>query len=127
MKRAQIAIEFVIVISLAFSLVLIFMVINTYKISDVARSREILLLQQETASISDELIAASIVQDGYSRRFMIGEDLYNLNFSASVNNTLLITRTKNYELVQRVPPANGSLVNGENIIRKEGGIIYLNS
>jgi len=127
MKRAQIAIEFVIVISLAFTLVLIFIVINTYKLSDASRSREILLLQQETASIADELVIASILHDGYSRRFMIGEDLYNLNFSASVNNTLLITKTRNYEFVQRVPPLNGSLVNGENIIRKEGGIVYLNS
>lgn len=127
LSRAQIAIEFVMVVAIALTLVIAFIAINANRIADTARTKELLLLQQETASIGDELMTASIVHDGYNRVFIIGENLQELNFSAAVNNTLLITKTLHYELIQRVPAINGSLRQGNNSIRTEGGIIYLNS
>lgn len=126
-KKAQVSMEFVFLVGLAFTVMVVFISSTRSEFNDLRNEEERTLLKDASYMVQHEIIIASNLKDGYLRNFEIPEKLgdeipYNITL---VNNTL-ISASAGYENVLNVPAVSGNIKKGQNIINKTGGIIYLN-
>ena len=126
-QLGQISLEFVFLVALAFTIMVVFMASTRSEFDWVRTEQERSLVKDVSVTVQHELILASGIEDGYLREFNLPEELDDsIVYNISIISNSLITTTENYEYVLNVPSTNGSLVKGTNIINKTGGVIYLN-
>lgn len=125
-KQAQTAIEFVFLVGLAFTIVIIFSVVSRNQISDLSDEKEFILVKDLAFKVQNEINLAARVEDGYSREFTIPQKLETIDYTISINDNVLIVETDNHDQVLIIPRVNGSVQKGTNIIRKIEGVIHLN-
>jgi len=126
--NAQSALEFVILVGA----VLFFFVIFLFGIQqniEQRSSENIDATLKETAfSVQNELNLAFQSLDGYYRTFDLPERLLGLDYEISVTGDGIYIRTTDEEnaLALSVSDTIGDLVKGTNVVRREGGKVYLN-
>lgn len=124
--RAQLAIEFVFLVSVAF---LILIVYTASARSDMARAesvKEHALVKDMGYSLQSEVSMVSALEDGYIRGFSIPATLDGIPYNITILNTTLIVNTSNYEHSLPVPSVLGNLTPGANEIKKVEGKILIN-
>jgi hypothetical protein len=129
-KRGQVAMEFLILISIAFCIFIIYTVITRDKVVNLSMEEEYIHLQDFTDSVRSEILVASQVEDGYYREFTLPQkiaDKYEYTIYVNTTTDNIISNTTNHQQVINIPHVNGTIQKGTNVITKEGGIIYLNS
>jgi hypothetical protein len=129
-KRGQVAMEFLILISIAFMIFLVYTMVTRDKISNLSMEEEYIQLQDFTDSARNEILVASQVEDGYYREFTLPQkigDKYEYTIHINQTTDKLEINTTNHQEVIEIPHVNGTIQKGLNEITKEGGTIYLNS
>jgi hypothetical protein len=127
-KHSQGSMEFIILTGvIIFFLTLFFISVNE-NISSNTKQKQNLAVEEIAETVKNEINLASKSSDGYSRKFRIPDDINGENYNVSITGKMIYVRTSENKkaIALPVPSLTGQAVKGENIIKKEGGIIYLN-
>lgn len=126
-KQAQIAIEFLLLITFAFFfLLIIFIVLN--KISaDNANYRVQTSIQDLGGSIKNEFVTASEMEKGYSRELNLPSTISGQAYTLSIDegasgNSYLVINSGLIEVYFGIPKASGTLAPGNNLISKQDNL-----
>jgi hypothetical protein len=124
--KSQSAIEFMIL--LGFVLTIFFIVVNE-TMEDKIDERMTLQLKEIATIVQDEIILASKSSDGYKRNFNIPASLNGISYKINITDGMIYIRTDDLNDALSIPatPVIGDIKIGENVIKKQGGQVFLNS
>lgn len=125
-KSGQISIEFIVMISFVLLMLVIFMwVISDYR-SDKMNEETYQIAQELIHSIQNEVIMAESVHTGYQRTFKIPDEINGINYKINNTPTSINIEIKEYYLSTNIPLISGTIIKGENTIRKKTDNITMN-
>jgi len=84
-------------------------------------------LEDLAFKIKMEIDLAYSVKDGYQRNFTLPQKVNFENYNLSVINNDLSLKMKDYEYSLILPDFTGNITKGVNTIRKENGVVYVNT
>lgn len=129
-RKAQIAVEFIILISLMLIMFLGFFAIANYRLSEVQAEDR----RKEIAKVSDavfsEIEIAKSVNNGYNRTFKVQKKIYGNHYTMQIiDNTEMITRLYDEEYVLFLPSrvCGDIFVGVTNEIKKRDKYVCVNS
>jgi hypothetical protein len=124
--KAQVAFEFVVLVALLFTAVIVFTSFVRDNFSDVQSDTDHFKLKDVALSIKAELNLAIALEDGYQRAFFIPLTLDGLEYNITRENGFLMFASTGAEYTVSVPPYTGTVQKGNNIIKKLDGAIEVN-
>ena len=126
--KSQSAVEFIMLASF-----MLFVIIGFFSItsSNMLQAREEANRQiaEDIANFAyREIEIAKSVNDGYKRNFNMPQTVNGVNYSISITDNIeLAVNYLGYEHLKFLPlNITGSIVKGDNVIRKVNGVIYIN-
>ena len=127
-KRSQTAIEFLILIALILFFFTTFFLAIGENISDKSRENINKIINEVAITVQDEISLATESGDGYSRNFRIPFDINGLDYDISITDGYVYIKTDNTKdaIALHVFNVTGEIIKGDNYIKKESGIVYLN-
>ncbi len=125
-KQAQVSMEFVFLIGLAFMVMLVFISSTRSEFSTLRTEEERGMVKDVSVMVQQELIIASNVNDGYVRVFYVPLTLDSISYNLQIINNTLLTTTEDYDYVLNLPPVVGDIQKGNNTVNKTNGVVYLN-
>ncbi len=126
LKKGQVAMEFIILVGIAFFTFLSLLIIMLYHTEQLRNQKETELVVGISLMVQNELNSASVVKDGYYREFVIPEQLDGKEYKITRENNRLYFKTTKYEANVIVPDYEGELEKGVNTINKTGGVLNIN-
>lgn len=126
-KRAQVAFEFVILIGIVFTALLVFTSFVRDNFSEAQSDTDYFKLKDVALSVKSELTLAISLEDGYQRYFFVPLTVDGLEYNISHPNGELLFASEGAEYAVTVPPFEGDVEKGNNVIRKIDGVIELNT
>ncbi|MFC1741326.1 hypothetical protein ACFL3V_02215 [Nanoarchaeota archaeon] len=126
-NKAQVAFEFVILIAIVFTALLVFIAFVRDNFDDIQSDTDYYKLKDVALSIKSEINLAIALEDGYNRAFFVPLTLDGLEYNISRDNGFLTFMSAGTEYVVSVPPYNGTVQKGNNIIKKLDGIVEVNT
>jgi len=124
--KAQIAIEFIFLVSVAFIMLLIFLKAVGDQADDLNEKKEFVLVKDLAYKVQYEINMATQVKPGYNRTFFMPEKLNNKDYTITKVGNKITIGLKNSEFTITIPEINGNITKGNNTIVNIGGVIYLN-
>jgi hypothetical protein len=130
-RKAQIAIEFLLIAGIAFFVIFAFLLV-VYKISENhTTAKTHVEIKDFGSALQKELLIASEVEDGYKRKINIpltinGLD-YNITLFNSTKYTYMIINYQNTETYYAIPTTEGNFVKGVNYITKNNTLTITQS
>jgi hypothetical protein len=128
LKKSQTAMEFLILIGLAFLTTGIFTLASLDQIKEFQDKKEHRTIKDLALKLQTEINLAATAEDGYQRQFTIPDKLDNtINYSILIKNneTLIVYSDKSLYLVA-IPKVIGNITKNSNTITKRGGVVNLN-
>jgi len=125
--RGQLSIEFIIFISFAMIMMVSFLVIIYEREQNLRAARQIQELREIALRVQSEIDTASVVEDGYLRRFTLPDNIYGLDYQIFIVDNYVLATSEKYSELLSIIPCKGEVTKGVNTIRKENGTICLNS
>lgn len=127
-SNGQSSIEFIILVGAAMVFFIGFMVYLESNISEKDKESMNFAVTSLATAVRGEIELASQASEGYSRTFTLPEKIIDKDYGiALVENSIYVhTLDGRYALSLPVEPVNGSVMKGNNVIRKQNGGIYLN-
>lgn len=127
-NKAQFAIEFIILIAFMFTIFLGFTAVITSKILDARESGKQQTAEDIATLAKNEIDLARSVSDGYTRTFNLPATIEGNSYGISIiDNRELVVKYLDKEYVLFLEGnVRGNINSGENTIRKENGIVYVN-
>lgn len=131
MKRnAQVGIEFILLTIFSLFLLLVLLTSLSSVLTTKTKQKAYFEVNDIAISIQQEILLASELHDGYTREFYVPKTVRGLDFSLSLGNASsgnhLKAAFENQETYYLLPPIIGSINKGDNVLRKEDGLLYLN-
>lgn len=128
-KRAQIAMEFMIIIGAVMFFISIFFIAVQNNTEDKMYKRENMMVKEIAITIKNEIDLAVQSINGYSRNFDIPEKAGNLEYLVNVSSETVYIRTLNGRHAMAFPVAKviGEINIPNNTIKKIDGVIFLNA
>lgn len=124
--RAQAAVEFMLLAAVLLFIFVIMTGIIAYNSASLNKKKENIIGEDIVTKVQKEINLAARVLDGYSREFYIpvkfGKGSYEINIS---QNEVILYKNQN-TFWRRIPSVAGNISQGNNLIRKENGTIFLN-
>jgi hypothetical protein len=126
--KAQIAMQFLVIISIVFAMFVVFVVGFAERYNDILTDRERLALKDVALKVHDEIMIAHNLRDGYQREFTLPDLVEGDNYTIYItpNSNIVVVSGDNLEYSTQVAPVQGQLTKGLNLIRKSGGVVWLN-
>ena len=127
-RKAQAAIELIIVMSFLIFFFIIFIGIIQDKIQEKAEEKETIIIKNTVKTVQEEIDLAVKSSDGYRREFKIPEKIINNDYEISIFEGIVYANTTNgkHAIAVNIKNVTGTITKGTNIITKQNGIIYLN-
>ena len=128
-KKSQSGVEFLMIVGVViFFFTIFFIAINESK-SDDLDLKQTNRVKEVALTLQDEINLAFKSTDGYYREFKLPIDLNGKDYDISITEKLVyvITDDGKDAIAYQTAEVTGQPVKGDNTIRKEGGVIYLNS
>ncbi len=123
--KGQVAMEFVMMVMLGFMILVVFSAVTRDQYSDIQKEGEYVSLRDVVGMVQAEINTAFGVSDGYERIFLVSETLNGLNYSMSIMSGFIMGESDNFEVIMMIPPVQGNISKGNNIIQKRGGEVFL--
>jgi len=127
LRKAQTAIEFFIIFGAVLFFFTLFFIVIQEQLYEKNREKERLICQEIASSVQDEIAFAIESSDGYSREFKIYEKINGKPYNIEIRDDMINIRTERISLALPVYHVEGQIQKGTNIIRKQEGVVYLNS
>ena len=124
--KAQIAIEFILLVSVAFVILIIFLTSVRSQATDLNKRKDFVLVKDLAYKVQYEINIATQVKSGYNRTFFIPEKLDNKEYTINIEKNEITIRLEKLEFVLDIPEINGNINKGNNQIKNLGGVVYLN-
>lgn len=124
-RKAQAAIEFVILMVILFSVFMVYTISTRNKMDEIRDKKEYNMLRDVTKMVQNEILIAVKVEDGYYREFELPPKLDLINYTINITGLMILASTKNHHQALLIPSVNGTIKKGTNIITKENGIIKI--
>jgi hypothetical protein len=127
-KKAQTAIEFVVLIGGLMLFLSVFILMIQEGISDKLTEKQNLLLKDTAFTIQEEINLASSATDGYTREFIVPEKIGERDYNLTIveNSIYLKTIDNKNSLALPIPPITGNIIKGSNMIKKVNGSLIIN-
>lgn len=128
-KKAQAAIEFLVITGFALFFFATFLITIQASTSEKTQEKQTLLVKNLAKSIQDELTLAQEASNGYQRTFTLPEKLGSLEYTAQVieQSVYITAQDEKYAISLPAPQIQGQLNKpGDNTIKKINSTIYLN-
>ncbi|MBI2452011.1 hypothetical protein HYV50_02950 [Candidatus Pacearchaeota archaeon] len=128
-KKSQSAIEFMILIGGVLFFFLTILFVFQQDIADKTIQKRNYAFQKTANDIKNEIDLASKATDGYQRQFFVPERISGMQYEVNITQNLIYIRTLNNEYAAAYPVQNitGDIIKGTNLIKKENGVVRLNS
>jgi len=124
-KRYQVALEFLLVISILLTLFIVFRIFILKETTDLTHEREFNVVKDMAYMIQTELNLAITLQDGYLRSFKLPDTVDGVNYSVNIIDEYLVVSSRNQEYLVTIPKVNGTISKGNVTINKTEGILYV--
>ncbi len=125
--KAQVSQEFFLFVGIAFMIAIIILGIIAGDINENVEERRKRAVDDIGFYVQGELVTAAGVKDGYNRTFNIPDKSDTISYIISITNyTKLIVTSQDYEALFYIPNVNGTILIGNNTIRKTNGTVFLN-
>ena len=125
-SKAQISAEFFVLLGLAFLIAIAFELASIDQLNQFRMGKESEAVKDLALKLQKELLIAANVEDGYVRIFTIPDELNNINYSLTTQNSTITVQSENSLYIVSMPKAVGSINKGTNTINKTGGVININ-
>lgn len=128
-SKGQSAIEFlIIVMAVLFLFVGLFYFVQG-KISDLRKEGLSAAVREVALTVQEDVNLASEATDGYSRVFVIPQNINGLEYTANITDGYIYVRTIDGKNAIALPldPVTGNIMLGVNSIYKSNNTIFLNS
>ena len=125
-RRAQVAFEFVILVAVLFTALIIFTSFVRDNFEDAQVDTDYFKLKDIAISVKAEISLAVALEDGYRRDFFIPLTIDGLEYNISRENGFLMFASADAEYTVNVPTYLGDVQKGNNRIQKEDGLIEVN-
>lgn len=127
-RKAQVAIEFIIIIGAVFFFVSIFFLAVQENMREEIEAKQNILVKEIALIVQDEINLALESGNGYTRNFKIPERAGNLEYEITITSGVVFIKTKDekYALTLPVADVTGDINISNNKIEKINGAIYLN-
>lgn len=127
LTRAQVAFEFVVLVAVLFTALIVFTAFVRENFSDVQDDTDYFMLKDIAVSVKSELNLAASLEDGYQRDFFIPLTIEGLEYNITRENGYLMFASSGAEYTVNVPQFTGSVVKGNNMIKKVDGQLEVNT
>lgn len=125
-RVAQIASQFMILVGFLFVVFVAFVAAIGGKYVEISDRQEAIAVKDLALKLRGEINLAYSTYDGYERTFTIPATLEGRNFTISIfDQNVLMVQSEDEEYTVIIPTVNGTLVKGNNTIRKTGGIVCI--
>ncbi len=128
-RKGQVALEFALFVMVSFLFLTIFLYAIKTRLVELNAEKDAKEIRDLTNRVREEIFLASIVQDGYSRGFILPTQLNNRDYTLTIDapGEHIIGQLGNISYTTPIPAILGSgPAIGHNNITKTGGAIYLN-
>ncbi len=125
-KVAQVAFEFVVLVAVLFTALLVFTAFVRDNFSEVQSDTDYFKLKDVALSVKAELNLAVALEDGYQRAFFVPLTLDGLEYDVTRENGFLMFASDGAEYTVNVPPYEGNVTKGNNLIKKVEGVVKVN-
>lgn len=126
-RQGQVAFEFVILVAVLFTAVIIFTAFVRDNFNEVQGDTDYFKLKDVALSVKAELNLAIALDDGYQRAFFVPLTIDGLEYNITRENGFLMFSAAGAEYTVSVPPYTGTLQKGNNVIRKVDGAVEVNT
>jgi len=126
-SKGQVAFEFVLLVSLLFSAMLVFTLFVSENFSEVQTQTDYFKMKDVALAVKSEISLAAVLDDGYQRSFFVPLTIDGLEYNITESGDSLLFESVSAEYGVSVPSYSGSLQKGNNIIKKTGGAIEINT
>jgi len=126
MKKGQSAIEFIVIVGIALSFIVLFMSSVKMSQQEKIEEKENQKINRIAMDIKEEIQVASQTLDGYKREFDVPKTVMGNNYSIEIIESSLQIIAKENSLSLSIKNVNGEIKKGTNVIKKKNGEIYLN-
>jgi uncharacterized protein YpmB len=125
-KRGQGIIEFVVLFGVALLFFVVIMASIQEKQSQRNKEKERIIVQNIALDVQDEINLAAGSSDGYRRNFQIPANILGKDYEIEITQGYVVAKLDGYIVDYEVFNVTGLIIEGDNLIRKENGIVYLN-
>ncbi|MBR9690920.1 hypothetical protein GOV08_04520 [Candidatus Woesearchaeota archaeon] len=125
-SKAQVAIEFITMISVSFLVGIIFLSTINYFYTEKRDEQNIEVAKEVLISVENELLVASKVREGYIRSFELPLTLNNVDYDIQISGPDVILTYDNIDFIGIAPNATGQLQKGANTVKNIGGKVCVN-
>jgi len=129
LNKSQGAAEFLVLVGVVMLFFVIFTIAINDNLSEKIREKQNRLVKEVGKILQDEINFASKSTNGYHRSFNLPVDLNGREYNISIAEKLvyLITEDNRDAIALTIPNVTGQPIKGNNLIKKEGGNIFLNT
>ena len=124
--KAQVALEFVLLIGIVMMVFFVFEIFVREHLSDMQSDTDYYQLKDIALSVQTELNKAVTLEDGYHRTFEIPTNLDGDEYNITQVGDFLMFSTAESEYSVTVPAFTGMVVKGDNQITKTDGELEVN-
>jgi len=128
-KKAQTAIELIIVMGFLIFFFIIFTGVIQSKIQEKSEEKKTIIIKDIVKTVQEEIDLAVKSSDGYRREFKLPEKILNDDYDISIFEGIVYANTTNgkHAIAVNIKNVTGIISNMNiNIITKQNGIVYLN-
>jgi len=115
-KKGQISIEFIVIISIATTFLIVFLLFGTTLLGEKTTNKEYAAMRDLGYALQSEFILAASSERGYQRTFFLPSMLDMINYSISNTNQSFTISYKDELLTFFVPEFEGNISKGDNLI-----------
>jgi hypothetical protein len=123
MRRAQIAIEFIIIMAMAIIIGMLFLASAADLFTRESEKQRITALNDVGYRIQDELILATTVTDGYERTFTVPSRADRFTYTVVSDAEAITLHSGSVIITYSLPAYTGSVQKGSNTITKINGTV----
>lgn len=125
--KGQTAFEFLILVGIGLIAVTIFSALSLNDLITLQTKKETFLVKDTATQLQNEIVLASIVEDGYSRSFDVPPTLNGVEYNILIINNVLDVWTEKTSATLAIPKVQGNFSKGGvNNITKVDGVVFLN-
>ena len=129
-KKAQTAIEFLLLLGGALIFIVAFTATFQHQVTEKKLEKRNFLFQELALTVQNELNIAASASDGYRREFNIPQQITGLDYGITLIENFIYINSTDGKQALSLPAQNatGQFITGSsNVIEKRNGIIYVNS
>ena len=127
-KKAQTAIELIIVMGFLIFFFIIFIGVIQGKMQEKTDEKKTIIIKDIVKTVQEEIDLAVKSTDGYERNFKLPEKIINNDYEINIFEGIVYANTTDgkHAIAVNIKNVTGSIQKGTNSITKQNGIVYLN-